>query len=452
MDEPESRAVGYMDAKVVERAAKLITFSDLCGHEKYFKTTLMGMVGLNPDYLLCTLDANRGEMRGMVHEHLIVANALAIPTIVCLTKCDMAADRPQATLDDLKRFLKQMDTRAFLIKDKQDVVVAAERILQGFMPVVMCSAVSGMMISELKLLLNLLAKRTGQAGIARNNQDLLVHVEDVYPQVPGVGLVVSGRVVQGSVQVGDNVRLGPVIAHETGSLVKDGFVEVRINSMRFEDVPTSRLLQGTVGTFALKATGKNKILLEGNRDLVSKSGKVLLGKRSRLQPAMWAKATVTILQHPSSIRLGYEPVLHVGMIRQAARIMAMHTIDTGLPIKTLRAGEAALVLFRWTRRPEVVLEGSALIFRENLVKGIGSINWVGEPDGKLIKTAPGVSLPKDGKKQITKAQIAPKAPEVGKVKKTTRAGKRMSGQNEKSTRKGDPPQGKRSKASGKRKR
>ena len=75
-------------------------------HERYFKTTLQGMVGLRPDYLLCTVDANRGEMRGMVHEHLIVAQALQMPCIICLTKCDVAAkEQLEDALRDVKSFM-----------------------------------------------------------------------------------------------------------------------------------------------------------------------------------------------------------------------------------------------------------------------------------------------------------------------------------------------------------
>ena len=70
------------------------------------------MVGLNPDYLLCTVDANRGEMRGMVHEHLVVAHALGIPAIICLTKCDVAdEERRYAALLDVKRYMKQLGSK-----------------------------------------------------------------------------------------------------------------------------------------------------------------------------------------------------------------------------------------------------------------------------------------------------------------------------------------------------
>ena len=38
--------------KIVEESEKLVTFIDLCGHEKYLKTTIFGLVGLCPDYAM----------------------------------------------------------------------------------------------------------------------------------------------------------------------------------------------------------------------------------------------------------------------------------------------------------------------------------------------------------------------------------------------------------------
>ena len=36
--------------EVVKRSKKIVTLLDLCGHEKYLKTTMFGLVGLAPDY------------------------------------------------------------------------------------------------------------------------------------------------------------------------------------------------------------------------------------------------------------------------------------------------------------------------------------------------------------------------------------------------------------------
>ena len=42
---------------------EIIQFVDLCGHEKYLKTTIFGLVGLCPDYAFVVVNANAGLQR-----------------------------------------------------------------------------------------------------------------------------------------------------------------------------------------------------------------------------------------------------------------------------------------------------------------------------------------------------------------------------------------------------
>lgn len=62
---------------------------DLCGHEKYLKTTMFGLVGLMPDYAMIIVGANMGVSR-MTREHLGISLALNIPVFVVITKVDIA--------------------------------------------------------------------------------------------------------------------------------------------------------------------------------------------------------------------------------------------------------------------------------------------------------------------------------------------------------------------------
>jgi len=407
-------------ARIAEKAAKLITFFDLCGHERYFKTTLQGMVGLNPDYLLCTVDANRGEMRGMVHEHLVVAHALAIPTIICLTKCDMASeDQKAAALLDVKRFMKQLGTQTLVVKDSNDAVLAAERILQGYTPIFLCSAVTGAMMPELKLLLNVISRRPAvfkeKPQLPTAEPVLQIQIDEFFPQVPGVGLVIAGRVLHGTAKPGDAVRIGPMV-DAAGDLIKDGFVNLRISSIRVQDHPVEQLRAGSSGTFALRSSGKAKDAL--TQRALSRS-RLLVGTKSMLIPTRWIKASITVLQHPSSIRMNYEPVLHVGMIRQTARVVSMTDAD-GKAISLLRAGDSAEVLFRWAHWPEIVEPGCALVFRENSVKGIGTVTWVGDLDESPKR--PGSRDSKDASKERRKARAAKGKAKTWKAKGTVAEG------------------------------
>jgi GTPase len=43
---------------------QVITFLDLAGHEKYLKTTVFGMTGCAPDYVMLIVSVRDGQMHG----------------------------------------------------------------------------------------------------------------------------------------------------------------------------------------------------------------------------------------------------------------------------------------------------------------------------------------------------------------------------------------------------
>ena len=67
---------------------KYITFIDLAGHEKYFKTTIHGINGGLADYAILVIGANMGVLK-MTREHLRIIKALKVPFFVVLTKIDI---------------------------------------------------------------------------------------------------------------------------------------------------------------------------------------------------------------------------------------------------------------------------------------------------------------------------------------------------------------------------
>lgn len=70
---------------ICQRSSKVVSFIDLAGHERYFKTTLFGLAGCAPDYVMLMVGGNAGLI-GMSKEHLGVALALNVPIAVCVTK------------------------------------------------------------------------------------------------------------------------------------------------------------------------------------------------------------------------------------------------------------------------------------------------------------------------------------------------------------------------------
>ncbi len=85
---PTARGHAQRWAELMEKCDRSVTLIDLCGHEKYLKTTLFGLTGLMPDYVLLVVGGNMG-VQIMTREHISIACALNIPIIVAVTKLDI---------------------------------------------------------------------------------------------------------------------------------------------------------------------------------------------------------------------------------------------------------------------------------------------------------------------------------------------------------------------------
>lgn len=79
------------------------------------------------------------------------------------------------------------------------------------------------------------------------------------------------------------------------------------------------------------------------------------------------EASVVILHHSTTIGCGYQPVIHCGVLRQAAEIIGIKGRET------LKTGERAIVKFRFMYFADYLLPGSTFIFREGRAKGIGKV-------------------------------------------------------------------------------
>ena len=79
-------------AELAKVAHKRIQLIDLAGHEKYLKTTVFGLTGMQPDVVVVVVGANMGVKR-MTQEHLAIAVAVRVLFVHCVWLAgDAAAD------------------------------------------------------------------------------------------------------------------------------------------------------------------------------------------------------------------------------------------------------------------------------------------------------------------------------------------------------------------------
>ena len=95
------------------------------------------------------------------------------------------------------------------------------------------------------------------------------------------------------------------------------------------------------------------------------------------------EAKVTVLKtHSTSIKKGYEPVLHVSTIRQTAKVLDIYNViksKNNPNIKedetkiVLRTGDKATIRFRFKYRPEYICKDYKILLAEGKVKIVGLV-------------------------------------------------------------------------------
>ncbi len=334
--------------KIIEESSKVLTFIDLGGHEKYLKTTLFGLTGHQPDYVLLVVGANMGIV-GMTKEHLGIALALKVPIIIVITKIDICPEHIlKQTLDELTKLLKLPGSNKIpiIIRNEDDAIVSSKNLLsRRIAPIFLASSVTGENLDLLKTFLNILpANKKWEEFI-----DLPVefHIDETF-SVSGVGTVVAGTMLNGTVAVDDVLMIGPDF--------KGKFSEVSIKSIHNKRLPVKRVVAGQTATFALRKYNREDI----------RKGMVLLDKSIEPKVAMEFEAEIVVLYHSTTIQENYQAVVHCGIIRQTAKIVGMNK-------EVIRTGDKAKVRFRFLYNPEYLKKGTRIIFREGRTKGMGNI-------------------------------------------------------------------------------
>eukprot|EP00744_Colponema_vietnamica_P003000 GILI01004647.1.p1 GENE.GILI01004647.1~~GILI01004647.1.p1 ORF type:complete len:563 (+),score=147.71 GILI01004647.1:311-1999(+) len=342
---------------IVESSQKLVTFLDLCGHEKYLKTTIFGLVGLTPDYAMIVIGANMGISR-MTKEHLGIALALRVPVFIAVTKIDICPENVyQQTMDQLIKILKSSGARKipFVIRKEEDVKICADSVAADRVcPIFNISNVTGEGIPFMRKFMSLLSSRVAVSGLFKAPSDMVEFSIDGVYSVTGVGMVVAGTMRAGSVEANQTLLLGP---DKTGQ-----FKPITVRSIHSRRVPVDKVVAGQAACFAVRSLVKKDQLKRSS----FRKGMVLIDKGLSPKASWEFETEVIILHHATTIKPNYQAVIHCGVIRQAAQVLHMTT-------DLLRTGDKGIVHFRFMYHPEYLTEGMTILFREGRTKGLGRV-------------------------------------------------------------------------------
>ncbi|KAI7359331.1 P-loop containing nucleoside triphosphate hydrolase protein [Hortaea werneckii] len=352
--------------EIGKRSAKVISFTDLAGHERYLRTTVFGLLSSEPNYCLLMVAANNGLI-GMSKEHLGIALALNVPVMVVITKIDICPPHIlQQTLTQLQKILKSPGARKIpiFIKNREECVnTASQFVSQRICPIFQVSNVTGESLDMVREFLNILPHH----GKYDPDAPFEFHVNDTF-SVPFVGTVVSGVVKSGVVHAGDTVLVGP------DSLGQ--FTTTTVRSIERKRIPVPACSAGQSASFALRRV-RRKDVRKGMVVLLAKSEANPNAPVS--QPKVYREfvAEVLILSHATTIRTKYQAMLHVGPISQTCAII---DIDRAY----IRTCDRATVAFRFVQRPEFLAVGDRILFREGRTKGLGIVKQVGYDTSKPL--------------------------------------------------------------------
>ena len=440
------RVRALSDIEIAEQTHRIIIFQDLAGHEKYFKTALHGFLGREPDICLLTISSTRG-IQSMTREYLGVAVALKIPLVIVITKNDLATEKGVLPIvKDVNSLLKAAGRRSILINDDCHNFHRDETLTVPIFQV-SCVTGSGLnelkhylfklpsqqrRWDELKLLC-LEIRVLEQYRVDNSpNEDQSSPYYNIAPRSKrsrsfanesGSAVIVLGMVKSGVVTVGDVLLYGP---DKAGT-----FVSVIVNSVQINRVPVRAASAGQCATLllrrrkdpdsldddtlnfsgALSATGSTDALTalesdgsttEGvygqpreddewteddnsvvNEIWAKRVGLVLLSPLTAPRACWGFQAEVFVLNHPSTIRINYEPVVHAENIMQSARLCEIHHVcrkSKALVIHEfiesnggLKVGDKAVCSFRFLYQPEFLQMGIAIVLREGRTRGVGRV-------------------------------------------------------------------------------
>jgi GTPase len=361
---------------------KVVSLIDLAGHEKYLKTTVHGITGMFPDRGIVVIGANTGITK-LTREHIGLLLCVRIPFMVIITKIDMA---PEQIYLDLQTTLKKLlqrnapDKTLYFINNNKtegydyhsdnhsdnhsntltNNYININMISNpDIVPVISISNKNGYNINNLHKIIYKIPPRDKFAN--QSSKGTIVYLDGNF-SVPGIGLVVSGMIKEGSIKVKQKMFMGPYNGE---------FVPVMIrsihNNLREDILEIGSNIQGCFAIKFLDITIPRSNI---------KKGFVLIDNINNWKNNLVSSfvARIKILHHSSAIETGYCPVVHCGPIKQSAYMKLLN--DNSYCLKTessLKTGDTSIVSFTFSRHPELIEENMIMFFRDGTTKGVGEV-------------------------------------------------------------------------------
>jgi elongation factor 1-alpha len=390
--EKETGQTSDISTKLLNINDKIVTLIDLCGHEKYLKTTTFGITGHFPDYAIVIIAANRGVIK-MTREHLGILFYMKIPTIILVTRVDIAPiNIYKTTLTSIREICKHYNKRTVFINGPSELKLTPEETkineekiklkipeltskmekTSDIIPVITISNKTGYYLETVKTIIGNLNPRqlwitNDSPGSEEEKESTVFYIDSIF-NPPGIGVVVSGINKGKTIKIGDTLCLGPYMG---------SFIPVRVRSIHNNNRENvSELNNHQRGCLAISSMDKK---IELSRSSIRR-GNVVITSNLKHYCHWEFSANIEVLHHSTTISENYSPVIHMGTIRQSAKLKRINNIirkNKNEEIAKdnekvyLKTGDIANVTFRFIQRPEFIEPDTIFFFREGTTRGIG---------------------------------------------------------------------------------
>ncbi len=382
---------------IVKEKNRAITMIDLCGHEKYFKTTAYGVSGCFPDYSFVVIGANRGILP-MTKQHFTLLLSMNIPLIILITRTDITPKETyEQTLKQIDKYCKsvchipgnfindyynQEHSKEEYMKEKLKSLITSfdlnNTMKQPFIPVISISNKTGYYVDFVKQMISHLNPRNLWGSYENNRiiNNFMTHMSQEYfnkeknKQIstfyvdcvyspPGIGIVVTGINRGEDLSVGDTLYIGPI---------NKEFKQIKIRSIHND-------CKQNITT--LKHHHRGTIAITGDKDYMTrqyiKRGQIVIHNKELAKSNLCFrfKAGITIFNHSATLKTNYTPLIQIGNIRQSARMIINPEENNGKDAVCVK--EYAYVTFKFQSRPEFIEPYQLFVFRSGSVHGVGVI-------------------------------------------------------------------------------
>lgn len=341
--------------EIIESSSRIVTLIDLAGHQRYLGTTLFGLGSHSPDLVLLVVSAI-STLTSVTTDHISLALGMEKSMAIVINKTDLATKEDQESCyEEIVRALRLLhpEINPFKVAGLDDAISIGSRFRDSkCLPIFFASCVTGSGLSSLYGFFNGVTSKLELGDLNEAvSQSSELQVDETF-EVPGIGTVVSGLMIEGIIREGDEMLLGPDD--------KGNFSNVSIVSLQRHKIPCNFARAGQKCTMAIATDDvrvrKGMVMKEMDTDW-----------KQHFSVCHVFEAIIRFISHDQhKLSTGNQVSVFVGNVKQTCNIESVHE----------GPDNSLLVKLKLTKRPEYIREGSRIIIRHALTKGVGLVTRV----------------------------------------------------------------------------